>query len=81
MKAEIISDNEKNITKYNALKEANNQIKDDLVKELESHKMTKKTIAALEVKAKEAEQRLKKYSATIMVLLQEQKDIKLTVKK
>ena len=40
-----------------------------------------KTIAALEVKAKEAEQRLKTYSATIMVLLQEKQDIKLTVKK
>ena len=63
------------------MKESNNKIKDDLVKELESHKMTKKTIAALEVKAKEAEQRLKTYSATIMVLLQEKQDIKLTVKK
>ena len=32
LKAEIISENEENITKYNALKESNNQIKDDLVK-------------------------------------------------
>ena len=43
--------------------------------------MTKKTIAELEVQAKQAEQRLKKYSATIMVLLEEKQDFKLTVKK
>ena len=72
---EIISENEN----YNALKESNNKIKDDLVKELESHKMTKKTIAALEVKAKEAEQRLRKFSATIVVLLKENQDMKMTV--
>ena len=77
MKAEIICNNKEN----NVLKESNEKVKDDLLKEFESHKMTKKTIAELEVKAKQAEQRLKKYSATIMVLLEEKQDFKLTVKK
>ena len=43
--------------------------------------MTKKTIAELEVKAKQADQRFKMYSATIMVLLEEKQDFQLTVKK
>ena len=77
MKAEIICKNKEN----NVLKESIEKVKDDLVKEFESHKMTKKTIAELEVQAKQTEQRLKKYSATIMVLLEEKQDFKLTVKK
>ena len=55
MKDKIICKNKEN----NVLKESNEKVKDDLVKEFESNKMAKKAIAELEVKAKQADQRFK----------------------
>ena len=79
MKAEILCTNKENMTKYSILQESIDKVKDDLVKEVESHKISKEAIVELKVKAKEAEQRLRKFSATIMVLLKENQDMKMTV--
>eukprot|EP00090_Calanus_glacialis_P014916 TRINITY_DN23788_c0_g1_i1.p1 TRINITY_DN23788_c0_g1~~TRINITY_DN23788_c0_g1_i1.p1 ORF type:complete len:212 (-),score=53.16 TRINITY_DN23788_c0_g1_i1:116-751(-) len=72
MKAEILCTNIENMTKYSILQES-------LLKEVESHKISKEAIVELVVEAQEAVQRLKKYSATIMVLLKENQDFKMTV--
>ena len=79
MKAKILCTNKENMTKYSILQESIDKVKDDLVKEVESHKISKEAIVELKVKAKEAEQRLRKFSATIMVLLKENQDMKMTV--
>ena len=79
MKAEILCTNKENMTKYSILQESIDKVKDDLVKEVESHKISNEAIVELKVKAKEAEQRLRKFSATIVVLLKENQDMKMTV--
>ena len=51
------------------------KVKDDLVKKVESHNISKEAIVELEVEAKEAVQRLKKYSASIRALLTVQRQV------
>ena len=81
MKTEILCKKKEDETKYNVLQETIDKVNDDLVNEVESHKISKNTIVELEAKAREAEQRFKKYSAAIRVLLKENQDLKLTVQK
>ena len=79
LNAEILHEKKEKVTNLNLLQAANEKIdkvKDDLAKEEENHHLSRKTIAELEVKAIEAEQRLKKYSATIRILLKEEKNFK-----
>jgi hypothetical protein len=54
------------------------KVKEDLVKEVETHSVSRKAIDELLVKTQEADQRLKKYLATIRVLLREE-NVKKTV--
>ena len=79
LNAEILHEKKEKVTNLNLLQAANEKIdkvKDNLAKEEENHHLSRKTIAELEVKAIEAEQRLKKYSATIRILLKEEKNFK-----
>ena len=71
----LLNEKKKNVTTNNRLQESNekvDEVKEDLVKEVESHKVSRKTIDELLVKTQGADQRLKKYSATIRVLLREE---------
>ena len=75
MKAKLLNEKKKNVTMNNRLQESNeevDEVKEDLVKEVESLKVSRKTIDELLVKTQGADQRLKKYSATIRVLLREE---------
>ena len=81
MKAKLLDEKKENVSKNNLLQESNekvDKVKEDLVKEVESHKVSRKTIDELLVKTQDADQRLKKYSATIRVLLREE-NLKKTV--
>ena len=75
MKAKLLDEKKENVSKNNLLQESNekvDKVKEDLVKEVESHKVSRKAIDELLAKTQEADQRLKKFSATIRVLLREE---------
>ena len=64
MKAKLLDEKKENVYKNNLLQESNekvDKVKEDLVKEVESHKVSRKAIDELLVKTQEADQRLKKY--------------------
>ena len=79
LKDEILHEKKEKVADLNRLQAANekfDKVKDDLAKEEENHRLSRKSIVELDVKAIEAEQRFKKYSATMRILPKEEKNLK-----